>query len=254
MNAQFHRNELYWGEGFQEKLAKTSVAIFGLGGVGGFALEALVRAGIGEFTLVDFDKISISNINRQIIATHSNVGISKVEAWKKRLVDINPNVKINAIEDFYSASLNEEIFAHSPNYVVDAIDTLRSKIELLEFCHTQKIKIITSLGAGNRMDCAQLKVCDLAEIKTNCQFAKNVIAKLKRVKIEANLPVVISDEPPKNLQKVENIEKITKKNGETIEFRKFTPASTSTVPAVCGYLMANWILGDMYNNFYDKII
>lgn len=254
MTTQFHRNELYWGEGFQEKLSKTSVTVFGLGGVGGFALEALVRAGIGEFTLVDFDKISISNINRQIIATHSNVGISKVEAWKKRLVDINPNVRINTIEDFYSANLNEEIFTHSPNYVVDAIDTLRSKIELLQFCYQQKIKVITSLGAGNRMDCAKLKVCDLGEIKTSCQFAKNVIAKLKRSGIEANLPVVISDEPPKNLQKVENIEKITKKNGEIVEFRKFTPASTSTVPAVCGYLMANWILGDMYEYFYAKII
>ena len=250
---QFSRNELYWGEGFQKKLGVASAAIFGLGGVGGFALEALARGGVGEFTIVDFDKISTSNINRQVIALHSSVGESKAAAWVKRLKDINPDIKIRAVEDFCDASLYEEILTPAPDYVVDAIDTVRSKVELLKFCHG-KIPVVTSFGAGNRMDCSKLRVTDLGEIKTSCRFAKNLISKLKHEGIERDLAVVISDEPAKNLKKVENIEKITKKSGEIVEFKKFTPASISTVPAVCGYLMANWILLDMYRNFHGKII
>ncbi len=253
MNEQFSRNELYWGEEFQKKLGGICVAIFGLGGVGGFALEALARVGIGKFILIDFDEISQSNLNRQIIALQSNVGNKKTFEWQKRLLDINPSVEIEIFDDFYDKNLNEQIFSHDPNYIIDAIDTVRSKIGLIEFCHSNGIKIISSLGAGNRMDCSKLKVQDIAEVKPTCQFSKNIIAKLKKCAVNKNLPVVVSEELPKSLRKVDNIEKIHKKNGEIVEFRKFTPASLSTVPAVCGYLMANWVLIDYYNNFYGKI-
>lgn len=250
MDEQFSRNELYWGENFQSKLTEVSVAVFGLGGVGGFALEALARAGVGKFILVDFDKISKSNINRQIIALNSTVGQSKIKAWEKRLTDINPHIKIRMYEDFYGVDSNTEIFSEKIDYVIDAIDTLRSKIGLLEFCHANKIKAVSSLGAGNRMDCSKLKLIDLSQIKTSCspcQFMKNVVSRLKKIGIDKDLPVVISDEIPRSLKKIETIEKIVRENGEDIEFKKFIPASISTVPAVCGYLMANWVLIDLYN-------
>lgn len=261
---QFSRNELYWSEDFQKSLKNTHVAVFGLGGVGGFALEALARAGVGEFTLIDFDRVATSNINRQLIALHSTVGSLKTDVWQARLKDINPAVRITVIQDFYTESLNERIFAtqelDNPYYVVDAIDTLRSKIALLQYCCNNKdkgVRVVSSFGAGNRMDCSRLKLVDLSEVSLHCSskctFTKNVVARLKQVGITSNLPVVISDEPPHSLKKVETIEKIAQQNGEMLEFRKFTPASISTVPAVCGYLMANWVLLDLYKNFCGKI-
>ena len=248
-NDTFDRNVMYWGEDFQEFLKSLNIAVFGLGGVGGYALEALCRAGVGSFCIVDFDSVSKSNINRQIIALNSTVGHKKTEVFAKRLKDINPFVNLKIVDDFYDEEYGEKFFDENFDFIVDAIDTLRAKIALLKYCYYHDIKVITSFGAGNRLDASRLRLSDISEITSKCSFVKNVLLCLKKEGIEANLPVVWSDESPKSLQKVKNIEKITKKNGEQIELTKFTPASTPVVPAMSGLLCANYILNYFYKNF-----
>ena len=136
----FSRNERYWGAEFQEALREKHVAVFGLGGVGGHCAEALARAGVGELTLVDFDTVSTSNINRQIIALNSTVGKKKTKLFEQRIKDISPNIKLNIIDDFYTDS------KINADYVADAIDTMRSKISLLENCITNNIPVISSIS------------------------------------------------------------------------------------------------------------
>ena len=156
MGELFSRNELFWGEDFQKFLSKKCVAIFGAGGVGGYTIEGLARAGIGKMVLIDFDEISESNINRQLIALHSNVGKKKVFEFEKRLKDINPDIKLKIIDDFYDEEMNYLIFnsdnEFKPDFVVDAIDALRSKVSLITYCVQENIPLVSSLGAGNRVD------------------------------------------------------------------------------------------------------
>ena len=249
MDEIFLRNTMYWGDEFQKYLKGLHIAVFGLGGVGGYALDALVRAGAGTFSIVDFDTVSKSNINRQIIALNSTVGHKKTEVFRKRMKDINPDVEIFVYEDFYDGSQNEQIFGSGVDFVVDAIDSLRSKIGLLKYCKDNNIKVITSLGAGNRLDASRLRVSDLSEIKTKCPFVKNVISRLKKEGIDSGMMVVWSDESPKSLKKIKTIEKITKKDETQIEIAKFTPASTPVVPAVSGLLCANYIINFSYENY-----
>ncbi len=253
MNEIFSRNILYWGQDFQNFLRTRNIFVFGLGGVGGYALEALCRTGIENFTIIDYDTISKSNINRQIIALNSTIGHKKTEIFKKRLLDINPNINLRIFDDFYTEEKNKKIFNEKPDFIVDAIDSLKSKIKLIKYSKENNIKIITSFGAGNRIDCTKLKITDLSEVKSNDQFIKNILSKLKKENIFNNLPVVWSEEKAKNLKKIKTIEKIKNKNGDLIELTKFTPASTPIVPAVVGYIMANHILNYFYINFCKKI-
>ena len=243
MKEIFSRCELFWGSDFQETLSKKHIIIVGLGGVGSFACEALTRIGIGNFTLVDFDKITESNINRQLFALNSTLGQKKTFLAQKRCEDINPNVKINVLDSFYTKNLNEQLFENKPDFVVDAIDTLRSKIELLEYCHQNKIPIISSLGAGNRIIPEALKISDLKDIQAKkCVFTKNVLYQLNKRKITEGIPFVISDEPPAKVKKVQ----ITERVGD-IEYEKITPASVSFVPPVAGYIMAGHIVRSFLN-------
>lgn len=246
---KFSRNELYWGSDFQNHLKDIKVAVAGLGGVGGFALEALARVGISNFLIIDFDIVSKSNINRQLIALNSTIGIKKTEVWQERLYDINPEINLNIINDFIDSDLHQKILDYSPDYLVDAIDTTRSKVELLAFAHQNKIKCITSFGAGNRIDATKLVVADISEVQVNCNFSKNILKNLKNEGIESGITVVYSTENARNIQKAKNVERIMKSNGQILQFEKFSPASISTVPAVAGYLMANNIILDLYKNF-----
>lgn len=248
-NEIFSRNILYWGEDFQNYLSKNKIFVFGLGGVGGFALEALARAGCENFTLIDFDTVSKSNINRQIIALHSTEGQKKTELFEKRLVDINPEIKIRIFDDFYDEDLNDAIFSEKPDFIADAIDSLRPKIKLIKYARENDFNIITSFGAGNRFDATKLKITDISEIQSNDTFVKNILSKLKKEEVKGPLPVVWSEEKAKSLEKIKNFEKITTKNGKTVEFIKFTPASTPVVPAVAGYFMANYILNCILEKF-----
>lgn len=248
-NTIFSRNELFWGEKNQELLSKAHVAVFGLGGVGGFCAEALARAGIGELTIVDFDTVSTSNINRQLVALHSTVGQSKAKLFEARLKDINPQIKLNIIDDFYiNNNSTPQLINQSTriSYVADAIDTMRSKIELLETCVKENIPIISSMGAGNRIDPTKLYICDISEIENkNAPFVSNVIYQLKKRGIEKGITVVASREKPFVREKISSTEKIETKSGETIEFTKITPASTPFVASCAGIFMAAHITGEL---------
>ena len=237
------RNELIWGKEKQDLLKTKHVAVFGLGGVGGFALESLARSGVGAFTIVDFDTVSESNINRQLVALNSTVGKKKTEIFKERLFDINPDIKLRQIDDFYNDNLQELCFDNKPDYVIDAIDTMRSKIDLLVYCYQNKIPVITSMGAGNRFDPTQLYITDISQIENKkCTFTKNVLYQLKKRGIESGITAVCSRETPKVLDKISVLETITTKSGDNIEFTKITPGSTPFVPAVAGYYLGWYVL------------
>lgn len=242
----FSRNELYWGVEFQHTLKSKHVAVLGLGGVGGFCAEALVRAGIGELTIFDFDNVSQSNINRQIIALNSTIGRKKTELFEKRLKDINPGVKLNIFNDFY----NEKSDAIKADFVADAIDTMRSKIFLLEYCVKNKIPVISSMGAGNRIDPTKLYICDIKDIKDkNAAFVSNIIYQLKKLGIESGITVVASREKPFVQKKLSQTEHIKTKAGEKIEFVKITPSSTPFVASAAGIFMASYIIQEFKKEF-----
>ena len=241
----FSRNELFWGRENQRLLQQQHVAVFGLGGVGGFCAEALTRAGIGELTIVDFDEVSTSNINRQIAALHSTVGQNKAKLFEKRLKDINPKLKLHVIDDFYTENLNE-LFNLGFGYVADAIDTMRSKITLLETCINKSIPVISSMGAGNRIDPTQLYISDISEIENkNAPFVSNIIYQLKKRGIEKGITVVASREKPYCKEKISSTENIITKSGEKFEFTKITPASTPFVASCAGIFMAYYITNEI---------
>ena len=237
----YERNELIWGNEAQKILFEKHVMIVGLGGVGSYAADALARSGIGKFTLIDFDQVSQSNINRQLLALLSDINKSKVELMQKRIEDINPHIQVISINDFYTLKLNEQLFSQKVDFVIDAIDSLRYKIDLIESCIKLNIPIISSMGAGNRLDPEQLYISDISEIKsTKCSFIRNIRYRLKQRGITEGLPVVISKEKPAITPKILSTGNIKKASGEDIEFRKFTPGSSPFVPPVAGYLMASF--------------
>lgn len=238
MDEIFSRNKLFWGEENQNLLSLKHVAVFGLGGVGGFCAEALVRAGIGSLTIIDFDNVSVSNINRQLVALQSTVGQNKAMLFEKRLKDINPNIKLNVIDDFYTGNLD----LSNIDFVADAIDTMRSKIELLEYCIKNNISVISSMGAGNRIDPSKLYISDISEIENkNAPFVSNIIYQLKKRGIDKGITVVASSEKPFVQEKISSSEKIVTKSGEDIEFTKITPSSTPFVASCAGIFMASYI-------------
>lgn len=239
MSETFFRNIMFWGDEVQNTLAKKHVAVFGLGGVGGYTAEALARAGIGKISLIDFDEVSQSNINRQIIALHSTLGQKKVLLFKNRLKDINPELEIIVHDTFYDETKNAAIFAQKPDFVVDAIDTMRAKIDLLAYCHANNIPVISSMGAGNRIDPTKLFISDISEIKNiKCNFVKNVLYNLNKKGINSGITGVFSSEKPKKTDKkvLTNI-----KNGDS-ELKKFSPSSTPIVPPIAGYYAAYHVL------------
>lgn len=245
MNSEiFKRNSLYWGADNQNLLAAKNVAVFGLGGVGGFCAEALVRAGVGSLTLVDFDTVSLSNINRQIIALNSTVGEKKTSLFEKRLKDINPDIKLKVLDDFYnSEELRIDFSVEKYDYVADAIDTMRSKIHLLESCYKNDIPVVSSMGAGNRIDPTQLYIADLKDVENrNAPFVSNVIYQLKKVGITEGITFVCSREKPFVQEKISENEKVTTEGGLDIEFTKITPASTPFVASTAGIFMASHIV------------
>ena len=235
MDETFSRNIMYWGEEAQEKISSSHIAVFGLGGVGGYCAEALARSGVGELTLVDFDKVSKSNINRQIVALNSTVGMDKTDLFRVRLKDINPYVKLNMVNDFYM----DEFDFTGIDYVCDAIDTMRSKVNLLIRCVKNNIPVISSMGAGNRINPAKLYIADISEIKDKkAPFVSNILYQLKKQGIERGITVVASDEKPFVRKKISEVEKITRADGEKLEFNKIIPASTPFVAPAAGIIMA----------------
>ena len=230
---------MFWGSDVQQKLGSLCVAVFGLGGVGGFACEMLARAGVGKLIIIDFDTVSESNINRQIVALHSTVGKLKTELFEERLKDINPNLNLKIVSDFYS----DKFDFSDVDYVIDAIDTMKSKIQLLEECYFRKIPVVSSFGAGNRIDPTKLYACDISEIKDKkAPFVHNLIYQLEKRGIVKGIDAVLSEEKAFKPEKLVSDEVITTNDGENIEFKKIIPSSTPFVASCAGIIMASIIV------------
>lgn len=255
MQNQFSRTELLIGKEGIEKLNKSKVAIFGIGGVGSFVVEALVRAGIENFILVDKDIVDITNLNRQIIATRKTIGQPKVEVAEQRILEINPNAKVETYEEFFMPD-SKEIFDNTISYVVDCIDTVTAKIELILRANKLNIPIISSMGTGNKLDATKFEVTDIYKTSV-CPLAKVMRKELKTRGIK-KLKVVYSKEEPIKSKKIEqencNVDCINmdytnseqKKNEE--HRNKQLPASISFVPSVAGLLIAGEVIKDIIKN------
>ena len=210
------------GEENTNKLRATSVLIFGIGGVGGYTTEALARAGVGRIVLVDGDVFSESNLNRQIMCTVNTVGFSKSEAAKNRVLSINPLCDVRAVDAFADETNTEKIISDAaPDFVVDAIDTVKTKLIIAKYCTENGISLISSMGTGNKLDMTKLKISDISKTSV-CPLAKAVRVELRKMGI-TKLPVVYSEELPV-------------RTGERI------PASISYVPAAAGLLLAQYVI------------
>lgn len=238
---QFSRTELIFGTPAMEKLAKSRVAVFGIGGVGGHCVEALVRSGVGEIDIIDNDDVSLTNINRQIIATHSTVGMQKVDVAEKRLLDINPNLKIHKYNVFYTPE-NADMFDFSQyDYVVDAIDTVAGKLALVENAQKCNTPIICSMGAGNKTDPTMFKVADIHKTSV-CPLAKTMRYECKKRGIK-HLKCVYSEE-----QAIKPNPDVMKRCmlAEGVEKRQI-PGSNAFVPSVAGLIIAGEVIKDIIN-------
>ncbi len=229
MLEQFSRTELLIGKKAIEKLNKTKVAIFGIGGVGSYVVEGLARVGIGEFVLVDNDDIALSNINRQIIATHKTIGRSKVDVSKERILDINPHAKIEVYKEFFMPQ-SKGILNETVNYIVDCVDTVTSKIELVVRAEKLNIPIISSMGTGNKLDPTRFEITDIYKTSV-CPLAKVMRKELKAREIEKLKVVYSKEEPLKISKRIRNERKI--------------PASISFVPSVAGLIIASEVVKDL---------
>ena len=231
MNNQFSRTQLIFGEESIKKLNNSKVIVFGGGGVGGHLIEALARGGVGHIAIVDFDKIEESNINRQLVATHSTIGKSKVLVMKERLIDINPNIKVEAIEKFYLPDNKNEFDLSKYDYIVDAVDNMTAKIDLILTAAELNIPIISALGAGNKIDPTRLEVTDIYKTSVD-PLAKILRHELRKRGIKY-LKVVYSKEEP---VKVETLQE---------EKRRAIPGSTSYYPPVMGLIIASEVIKDL---------
>ena len=231
---QFSRTELLIGKEAMEKLHKSKVAIFGIGGVGSYVVEGLVRAGVCNFILVDNDEVSLTNLNRQIIATTKTIGKTKVEVAKERILEINPNAKVETYQEFFLPE-TKEIIDETVSYIVDAVDTVTAKIELVVRAKQLNVPIISSMGTGNKLDPTKFEVTDIYKT-TVCPLAKVMRKELKNRNIK-KLKVVYSKEEP---IKVET-------NSEEIGDKKQVPGSVSFVPSVAGLIIAGEVIKDLCN-------
>ncbi len=226
---QFSRTELLIGKEGLSKLKDSKVAIFGIGGVGSFVVEALARAGVQNFVLVDKDVVGISNINRQLIATYDTIGKAKVEVSKQRILSINPNAHIEAYEEFFLPE-NSNILDNSITYIVDCIDTVTAKIELVMQAQELNIPIISSMGTGNKLDPTKFEITDIYKTQV-CPLAKVMRKELKARNIK-HLKVLYSREEPI-------------KTGAISENGKAIPGSISFVPSVAGLIIAGEVVKDL---------
>jgi len=231
MSNQFSRTELLIGKEGLEKLKNSKVAIFGIGGVGSYVVEGLARAGIGNFILVDNDDVCLSNLNRQIIATHKTIGKPKVEVAKERILEINPKANVEIYQEFFMPD-TKELLDDSVSYIVDAIDTVTAKIELVLRAYKFNIPIISSMGTGNKLDPTRFEITDIYKT-TVCPLAKVMRKELKQRGIK-KLKVLYSKEEPIKIK--ENLEENSNKR---------TPASISFVPSVAGLIIAGEVVKDI---------
>lgn len=230
--SQFSRTEILIGPDAMQRLHSARVALFGVGGVGGHAAEALIRAGVGSLTLIDNDTISLTNLNRQLIALHSTIGQSKVDAMAQRLRDINPNAEITCLPMFYLPENADAIDLSHFDYVVDAVDTVAAKLELITRCNALGVPLICAMGAGNKLDPTKIVVTDIFKTDT-CPLARVIRTECKKRGIR-RLKVAYSTEPA--LKPVPS--------GEDSP-RRATPGSMSFVPSAMGLIIAGEVVRDL---------
>lgn len=223
----FSRTELLIGKEGIKRLNKSKVAVVGIGGVGSYATEALARAGVGTLILVDSDNICPSNLNRQIHALHSTIGLPKVDVMKDRIHDINPDAKVVCIREFYSKKTAAKILVEDFDYIVDAIDSLTSKVNLIVNSKKLNLPIISAMGAGNKLDPTKFQVADISETSV-CPMARKIRKELRKNGIEKGVKVVFSTEPPLKNQ--------------------HPPGSISFVPSVMGLIIASEVINYLIKN------
>ena len=225
----FCRTKILIGDEGLEKLKNAKVAVFGVGGVGSFVVEALARAGVGSFVLIDKDQVSLSNINRQLIATHETIGKLKVDVAKERILSINPEAKVETFAEFFMPG-NTDILNNSITYIVDAIDTVTAKIELVMQAQKLGVPIISSMGTGNKLNPCLFEITDIYKTQV-CPLAKVMRKELKQRGVK-HLKVLYSKEEPK-------------KSGIIGENGKAIPGSISFVPSVAGLIIAGEVIKDL---------
>ena len=203
METQFDRTQMILGKEALETLSKSYVAIFGIGGVGGYVVEALARSGVGQFDLIDSDIVSITNLNRQIVALHSTLGQYKVDVMQKRIYDINPQAQVNVFRCFYLPETKEQFDFSKYDYVVDAVDTVAAKIQLIEQAKENKTPLISCMGAGNKLNPMAFRVADISETSV-CPLARVIRRECKARNI-TNVKVVFSTESPKPMEKGQQV-------------------------------------------------
>ena len=224
---QFSRTAMLIGTKALEKLASSRVAIFGIGGVGSYVVEALARSGVGAFDIVDNDTVNITNINRQIIATHDTIGKLKVDVAKKRILSINPKAEVSACNVFYLPENADKFDFSQYDYIIDAVDTVTAKIDIIVKAKENNIPVISSMGTGNKLDPTKFKVADIYETSV-CPLARVMRRELKRRGIDS-LKVLYSEEEPKTTPQSEDR----------------TPSSISFVPSVAGLIIAGEVIKDL---------
>ena len=248
MLTQFSRTELLFGKEAMDKLAGSKVAVFGIGGVGGYVCEALVRSGVGAFDLIDDDKVCLTNLNRQIIATRSTVGKYKTDVMRDRMLDINPNVEVEVHKCFFLPENADDFPWDSYDYVVDAVDTVTAKIALVMKCKEKNIPIISSMGEGNKLEGSQFKVADIYKTKV-CPLAKVMRRELKKRGVK-KLKVVYSEEIP--TRPIEDMAISCRNNcicppgaEHKCTERRDIPGSVAFVPSVAGLIIAGEVAKDL---------
>ena len=248
MLTQFSRTELLLGKEAMEKLANARVAVFGIGGVGGYVCEALVRSGVGAFDLIDDDKVCLTNLNRQIIATRKTVGKYKTDVMKERILEINPDASVTIHQCFFLPENADEFPFEEYDYIVDAVDTVTAKIALVMKADELKIPIISSMGAGNKLDGSQFKVADIYKTKV-CPLAKIMRRELKKRGIK-KLKVVYSEEQP--TRPIEDMAISCRTNcicppgaAHKCTERRDIPGRVAFVPSVAGLIIAGEVVKDL---------
>ena len=248
MLTQFSRTELLLGKEAMDKLANSKVAVFGVGGVGGYVCEALARSGVGSFDLIDDDKVCLTNLNRQIIATRKSVGKYKTDVMKERILDINPDAKVEMHKCFFLPENADEFPFDSYDYVVDAVDTVTAKISLVMKAKEKGVPIISSMGAGNKLDASQFKVADIYKTKV-CPLAKVMRRELKKRGVR-KLKVVYSEEIP--TRPIEDMSISCRTHcicppgaKHKCTERRDIPGSVAFVPSVAGLIIAGEVVKDL---------
>ena len=241
MPDQFSRTQLLYGAEALKKLSASRVAVFGIGGVGGYVVEALARSGIGAIDIIDNDKVCVSNINRQIIATTKTVGRYKVDVAKERIHDINPDCAVRAYKTFFLPENQDQFDFNDYDYVVDAIDTVAGKLAIIVKAKNAKVPVISSMGAGNKVDPSLFEVADLYETSV-CPLAKVMRHECRKRGIDS-LKVVYSKEKPKTPSE-ERLQCLPEEDMKNTR-RRSVPGSTAFVPSVAGLIIAGEVINDL---------